>query len=95
MRHRTIQSVVILQGIVAVVSVVALFLSLTSVGSRIDEIQASRRAAGTDTCQLLRRLVYKAAPKTPAMQLRASQFLDATSLQDCHAYGRQITRTSR
>lgn len=93
MSHRKMQRVVILQGVVAVVAVLALILSLTSLRAQIHDIQSSRQAAGTDSCRLLRTLVLDSAPHTPAGQAHAHHFLDATPLRHCRAYGREVRRS--
>lgn len=83
------QMTIVLQGVVAVVAVIALILSLTSIRAQINDIQASRQAAGTDSCRLLRTLVLDTA-RTPAQKLRARRYLDATPLRNCRAYGHEI-----
>ena len=85
--------IVIFQGATAVVAVVALILSLTTVNGRIDDIQSSRAKASYDTCRVLHKLIEASASQGPqkVSAKKVQTFLDSVGLGNCVKYTVTLT----
>jgi len=76
----------------ALVAVVALIVSLTTVNDRVTQIQQSRYKAAVASCRLLWRAVTIASNGRPDTRARVATFLARTGLVDCQEYARGVIR---
>ena len=80
--------ILIVSAISSLLSVASFGIAISVFATRLTRIQESRRLAATDTCDLLTRIVLKAAgeSKAPDSQLQAELFLKNTGLASCATY---------
>lgn len=90
MSRGPLHPVVVVNGVVAIVAVLALIVSLVAFSQRLNTIQQSRIKAAHDFCVTFQRVIEIASDTTHAAAGR--RFLVTTGLSDCNRYALMVTR---
>lgn len=76
----------IVQILINVIAIAALAIAIVG----LLELPGSRRDSARDSCQLIKGLVYSAAP--PSRLASVNSYVAGTPLHDCRAYARKLVK---